>query len=120
MSKGMSPGKLSTAYRKLQDAQEAMTSAGKSFWAFFKSRPDEYDMEQLNTAAKNLNAVTTAEGAQASATLSLNGLLHLASKLRDLEEENRSMRRRLERLEANAERKSEVPAEQPPAEVPTE
>jgi hypothetical protein len=120
MSKQMSPTKLSAAYRKLQDAQDSMTAAGKSFWAYFKSRPLDADMEQLNTAAKNLNAVTTAEGAQTSATLALNGLLHLASRIRDLEEENRSLRRRLERLEANAERPSEVPAEQPPAEITPE
>jgi septum formation inhibitor MinC len=120
MSKQMSPGKLSAAYRKLQDAQDALTAAAKGFWAYFKARPLDYDMEPFNSAAKNLNAITTAEGAQTSATLALNGLLHLASRVRDLEEENRSLRRRLERLESNAERQSEVSAEQPPAEVTAE
>lgn len=120
MSRQISTTKLSAAYRKLQDAQDTMTKTAKEFWAYFKSRPLEYNMEELNAAAKSLNAITTAEGAQTTTTLALNGLMYLAARVRDLEEENRSMRRRLERLESNAERQSEVSAEQPPAEVPVE
>lgn len=120
MTKSMSPNKLSAAYRKLQDAQSAMTTAAKAFWAYFKSRPLDYDMEPFNSAAKQLNTVTTAEGAQTSATLALNGLMYLASRVRDLEEENRSIRRRLERLEADAERQGKISTEQPPAEISSE
>lgn len=111
----MTLNKLSAAYRKLQDAQEKMTSAGKKFWVCFKNKSD-FEMEELNAAAKQLNAVSPGEGSHAVASLAINGLLYLANKVVDLEDENKSLRRRLERLESNAERKSEIPAEQQPAE----
>jgi len=115
----MTLNKLSAAYRKLQDAQEKMTSTGKKFWNSFKNRTD-FDMESLNAAAKELNSVSYGEGSQALASLAINGLLYLSGRVRDLEDENKSLRRRLERLESNAERKSEVSAEQQPAESSSE
>ena len=120
MTKQISTPKLSAAYRKLQDAQDAMMAKGKAFWAFFKTKPLDFDMESFNSTAKELNLISSAEGAQASSTLALNGLMYLASRVRDLEEENKSLRRRLERLEADAERKSQVPTEQQPTEVDTQ
>lgn len=115
----MTLNKLSAAYRKLQDAQEKMTSVGKKFWTSFKNRT-EFDMEELNSAAKNLNSISSGEGSHTIASLAINGLLYLSGRVRDLEDENKSLRRRLERLEYNAERKSEVSAEQQPAESSAE
>lgn len=120
MTKQISTTKLSAAFRKLQDAQEKMTKVAKSYWAYFKSDPASFEMEPLNAAASELNAISTAEGAQTSATLALNGLMYLASRVKDLEAENKSLRRRLERLESDAERTSQVPAEQRSAEVTPE
>jgi hypothetical protein len=120
LSKNISTTKLSAAYRKLQDAQEKMIKVAKIYWAHFKSDPLAFEMEPFNAIASELNSISSAEGAQTSATLALNGLMHLASRIRDLEAENKSQRRRLERLESDAERKSQIPAEQRPAEVTTE
>jgi hypothetical protein len=120
LSKNISTTKLSAAFRKLQDAQDKMMKFAKSYWAHFKSDPLRFEMEPFNAAASELNKITTAEGAQTSATLALNGLMHLASEIQDLKAENKSQRRRLERLESDAERKNQVSAEQRPAEVTTE
>lgn|GEM_PF-3655639 len=120
MTKQISTTKLATAFRKLQDAQERMTKLAKSYWAYFKSDPAGFEMLPLNAAAAELNSISSAEGAQTSATLALNGLMHLASRVRDLEAENKSLRRRLERLESDAERKSQISAERHSAEVTAE
>lgn len=120
MTKQISTTKLAAAFRKLQDAQERMTRLAKSYWAYFKSDPAGFEMEPLNAAAAELNSISSAEGAQTSATLALNGLMHLASRVKDLEAENKSLRRRLERLESDAERKSQISAEQHSAEVTAE
>lgn len=61
----------------------------------------ELHIDSLNDAALDLNTSTVnSEGAQATATLAINGMLQLHSRILDIREENAELRKRIASLES--------------------